>query len=228
MRGERSPNWKGGRENRKDGYVMVHAPGHPKAHKGKVLEHRLVIEKKVERYLTRNEKVHHLNHDTFDNRKENLVLMSQSKHQDIHAYERSLRNNLVCPRCESKRIRKDGRMKDGRQIFQCSDCGKYILLVKKYSGWSGRKRFQICRRCGSFDTVKDGYLQGKQQFKCDTCRRYFTAYGKLIMNHNQKCPKCGCNSTQKRGIQNEKQRYSCNGCKQGFSIPLGFTAGLRK
>jgi hypothetical protein len=51
--------------------------------------------------------------------------------------------------------------------------------VKKYSGWSGRKRFQICRRCGSFDTVKDGYLQGKQQFKCNTCRRYFTAYGKL-------------------------------------------------
>ncbi len=80
--GEDASNWRGGR--RKSGergrYVAIYSPDHPLADRnGYVMEHRLVIEKSIGRYLTRIETVHHKNGDTQDNRLENLELMSSRK-----------------------------------------------------------------------------------------------------------------------------------------------------
>lgn len=59
-RGSGNPAWKGGRKIYK-GYVRVYVPNHPAAdQKGCVLEHRLVMEKKLGRYLTKEETVHHV------------------------------------------------------------------------------------------------------------------------------------------------------------------------
>ena len=59
------------------GYVTVYVPEHPFATKqGTVLEHRLVIEKVIGRYLERYENVHHKNGNRKDNRSENLELWS--------------------------------------------------------------------------------------------------------------------------------------------------------
>lgn len=71
-----SPNWNGGRrEGRTDGYIQVYRPNHPLATKdGYVMEHRLVMEQRLGRYLRLEEVVHHINHDTTDNRIENLAL----------------------------------------------------------------------------------------------------------------------------------------------------------
>lgn len=80
--GEFHHNWKGGRRINQDGYVLLHRPDHPFAESGgHVMEHRLVMEMKLGRYLSREEVVDHLNGKRDDNRIENLQLMeSQSQH----------------------------------------------------------------------------------------------------------------------------------------------------
>ncbi len=74
-RGKESKGWKGGRFII-EGYVYVYAPNHPKKTLGRyVREHRLVMEKKLGRYLEDWEVVHHINGIKNDNRLENLQLI---------------------------------------------------------------------------------------------------------------------------------------------------------
>lgn len=58
-----------------DGYVLVWAPDHPKAYaSGQQLEHRLVMEKVLGRYLTEDESVHHKDGNRRNNKEDNLEL----------------------------------------------------------------------------------------------------------------------------------------------------------
>jgi hypothetical protein len=62
MRGKNNFNWKGGRRKDKDGYILIYIPQHPNCDiNGYVREHRLVMEKKMGRYLKKNEISHHKN-----------------------------------------------------------------------------------------------------------------------------------------------------------------------
>lgn len=70
---ELNHNWNGGLTYR-TGYRLIRKPKHPQAIKGYVLEHRLIMEQHIERYLTEEEIVHHLNGIKDDNRLENLYL----------------------------------------------------------------------------------------------------------------------------------------------------------
>lgn len=83
--GNRNSNWKNGK-SRNGGYIEIYTPNHPFRNKSKrVLEHRLVMEKHVGRYLKPNEEVHHLNRVKTDNRLENLVLFTtHSEHIADH------------------------------------------------------------------------------------------------------------------------------------------------
>jgi len=68
------------------GYVMVYEPEHPnKSYSGFQLEHRLVVEKALGRYLNTDEHVHHINGVKDDNRLENLEVMDATDHAILSA-----------------------------------------------------------------------------------------------------------------------------------------------
>lgn len=87
--GARGSNWKGGKSH-SGGRILVLCPDHPYAnYHGRVLEHRLVMEKHIGRTLLPSEIVHHINHDSSDNRIENLQLYaSNSQHVTDHNNKR--------------------------------------------------------------------------------------------------------------------------------------------
>jgi hypothetical protein len=91
LRGENNPAWKGGITFRKrkgkypsnvkyvrcpqDYILMARKDGY-------IMEHRLVMAKHINRTLSRDEVVHHINHDVTDNRIENLQLFqSNAEHK---------------------------------------------------------------------------------------------------------------------------------------------------
>ena len=79
----------GHKKKRADGYIKVYVPDHPLATKdGYVMEHILVMEKSIGRYITRDEVVHHKNKIRDDNRLENLQLMTFKEHASYHSKER--------------------------------------------------------------------------------------------------------------------------------------------
>ena len=83
---ENNPRWKEGKCIAVRGYIQVRAHGHPHADvRGYVMEHRLVMESHIGRYLEPKEVIHHVNGDTSDNRLENLILYpSHSAHMATH------------------------------------------------------------------------------------------------------------------------------------------------
>jgi len=78
--GKKHWKWTNGR-TLKTGYWLILSPNHPnKNARGYVFEHRLVMEKHLGRYLTKEEIVHHINGIRTDNRLENLLLVTQKNH----------------------------------------------------------------------------------------------------------------------------------------------------
>jgi hypothetical protein len=82
--------WIGGRRITTFGYIEVYSPEHPfKSARKCVMEHRLVMEEHLGRYLTEDEDVHHINGIKTDNRIENLELTTRSEHLREHSYKRN-------------------------------------------------------------------------------------------------------------------------------------------
>ena len=84
------PSWKGGEFTDKFGYVYEKQSKHPFAMtNGYVRKHRLVMEKHLKRFLSKEEHVHHINGNTSDNRIENLMLFPNNRahvlfHSQLH------------------------------------------------------------------------------------------------------------------------------------------------
>jgi hypothetical protein len=90
------------------GYIYQLAPDHPRRSKhGYVAQHRLVMEKKIGRYLLASEHVHHKNHVRHDNRPDNLELLDGKEHNRRHA----LKNGLG-------KDRKDYRFRNAKGQFK--------------------------------------------------------------------------------------------------------------
>lgn len=73
----KEPNW----QPQTSGYVSARFPGIASP----VLQHRWVMEQHLGRKLQTDEIVHHINHDGYDNRIENLQLMTSSEHSRHHS-----------------------------------------------------------------------------------------------------------------------------------------------
>lgn len=128
--GENNPNWKGGdtkprcsscekqiaygaktcldhrpHKDRKkimhNGYYMIYKPEHLLAGgHGYIKEHRWIMEQSIGRILNREELVHHINHIKTDNRIENLMIISRSKHSSHHS------QGIIIPNYQKKIISK--------------------------------------------------------------------------------------------------------------------------
>lgn len=95
--GQEAANWRGGRRENLGGkgeYIGIYSPEHPhKTKDGYVMEHRLVMEKKLGRYLQPKEIVHHINGNKRDNRIENLELVSDRGTHTRNHFARSHQND---------------------------------------------------------------------------------------------------------------------------------------
>lgn len=73
-----------------NGYRYIKVSDHPWATSGGyVLEHRLVMERYIGRYLKPSEVVHHKDGDKLNNMIDNLELMSRADHARLHRLEES-------------------------------------------------------------------------------------------------------------------------------------------
>jgi len=82
------------------GYVFKYAPMHPKANRaGYILEHRLLMEQRLGRFLKNTEIIHHKNRIRSDNRNENLqLIVNNGKHVRKHWKT----HPITCPFCNNE------------------------------------------------------------------------------------------------------------------------------
>ncbi len=86
---KRKTEYGGHKKVRCDGYIAVYCPGaHGATKEGYKMEHILVAENMLGRYLMDDEVVHHINKNRQDNRPENLMVMTASEHMSLHMKER--------------------------------------------------------------------------------------------------------------------------------------------
>ncbi len=91
QRGDKSPTWKGGRILI-SGYVYIKSYDHPNRNSSDYMaEHRLVMERVLNRLLTKDEEVHHRNGIKTDNRPENLEVVVKTMHYGV----------VMCPHCRN-------------------------------------------------------------------------------------------------------------------------------
>lgn len=86
----------GHKKKRCDGYIAIYFPDHPKSTSdGFIMEHVLMMECFIGRWIKDDEVVHHKNKIRDDNRIENLQLLTKSEHARLHALERHNKNKKL-------------------------------------------------------------------------------------------------------------------------------------
>ncbi len=190
---------------------MVRFPEHPSATKmGYVPEHRLVLEQKLGRLLTKEEAPHHLNGIKDDNRPENLVLCA-SHAEHMHKYHRQ---TYVCRLCDRPSTSRGlchkhyavWRYKHVEKFdSKCKGCGKPVAKRSVrvtglcFACWSKEKKCSKCDRTAKAQGLcSKHYLQlrrqqGKRFFgKCTQCGKWLSDKPKTGFCYDCLHPKINC------------------------------------
>lgn len=150
--------WKIVRRVRSGEYSYVTTkPLHPNPSMGRYsLEHRIIMENKLQRLLTSKEIVHHKNGNKLDNRVSNLELMTIEEHTKYHAIERSkgvLFLRLKCPNC-GKKFEKEKR---NTHLIKG---GNYTACSRKCSGTLGS---MVRQELLSYDQLEGNVIEEFRQ-----------------------------------------------------------------
>lgn len=95
-----------GRQEIQYGYIIIYCPEHPySTSKGYVMEHRLVMESHLGRYLKPEEKIHHNDKNPSNNNLSNLVLVdSQSNHIKLYHGRDPEIWKRICYYCKTNKV----------------------------------------------------------------------------------------------------------------------------
>jgi HNH endonuclease len=86
---------------KKGDYLYCIVRDHPNRTKNNyVLLHRVIVENDINRLLTSDEIIHHIDENKFNNDLSNLKIMTQSEHQILHKTIGLSMVKLKCPSCE--------------------------------------------------------------------------------------------------------------------------------
>lgn len=96
-------------------------PEHPKAtENGYVLYHRVVMENSINRMLTDDEEIHHIDRNPHNNDISNLQLVTKEEHRKIHSIRLNTYVELQCPICNNIRT-----------VLKCNSIDKKTILLWK-------------------------------------------------------------------------------------------------
>lgn len=135
-----------GKTMHSSGYILVYLPDHPFATKrGYVMEHRLVMEKHIGRFLTSEEVVHHINNIRTDNRIENLQLIQSNTIHLMH-HQREFKKNVLdkrkCAVCGTNKTYRQPMHRKDKPTYYAYRWFKYedgYVCIACYTKWY-RKR----------------------------------------------------------------------------------------
>jgi len=134
-RGSNNPAWNGGRSSHHQGYALVMKPDHPRASSnGYVLEHILVGEQALGRFLPPQAVVHHVNEQRSENRNSNLVICEDD------TYHKLLHKRMRAFRATGSVL--------GVQCLYCKEWGmpgtSDISIIQRKSGKTGHSYHRSC------------------------------------------------------------------------------------
>jgi phage antirepressor YoqD-like protein len=98
--------WKIEKLVNKGDYLYCVVKDHPKRTKNNyVLYHRIVMENHLNRLLTDNEVIHHIDNNKKNNDISNLQLMNNKEHNRLHSTKGRTMITLICPNCKKEFIK---------------------------------------------------------------------------------------------------------------------------
>ena len=136
----------------KGDYLYAKVPDHPFCTRtGYVLMHRVIMENYLGRMLDKDEVVHHVDGNKFNNKISNLELMTAKAHVKWHTTTGRMYVDCICPWCGTK------FSKERRNTF--------LVIPRKYN-------FCCCSsRCGSklAHFIKHNGISAELQKKINNC-----------------------------------------------------------
>lgn len=159
--GKNNHNWTGGKRITTQGYVQIMCKDHfnawPSMQGRYKLEHRVIMEKHLQRPLLYSEHVHHLNGIKTDNRLSNLSLISSSDHSYLH--HPISRAPIACLHCSKIIFHPDS---DITKFCSQSCCGQHKHFA--------RSRMIRCVHCHKSLRLPLNRFSAKRHFCSMTCR----------------------------------------------------------